>query len=67
MFIFIICKYNQSYGKNDMYRKNIRRGNTILKISSEDGNNEQLLLCRRGMQKFYDLTPPLLNALSLSV
>lgn len=45
---------------------NIRRGNTLLKFPINN-NKDEIIFCRRGMQKFYDLTPPLLNTLSTTL
>ena len=33
--------------------KNIRRGNTVLRIENEE--EDQYVLCRKGLEKFFDL------------
>ena len=48
------------YSKCPHYFKNIRRGNTLCEIYSEE-KVKKLFFCRRGMVKFYDLEPEYLK------
>lgn len=53
------------YSKNDQFYHNIRRGNTLCQIYSQENatdlKEEALFMCRRGMKKFYDLEPEYLK------
>ena len=49
------------YSQNDKYYINIRRGNTLCQIYDENREEKDLIMCRRGMKKFYDLEPEYLK------
>lgn len=52
---------DKMYAKIGKFYRNIRRGNTLCQIYGEDGKEEDLFFCRRGMKKFYDLEPDYLR------